>query len=232
MLEIKEVSKFYKDKVALERVSIALAPGRVCGLLGLNGAGKSTLMKIICGLTIPSEGKVFLDEEDITGKGSGKIGCMIENPVFYNELTGAENLSVLGTLFGNIGPIEIKEVIKTVGLEKSANIRYGKYSLGMKQRLYFAYALLNHPKVLILDEPFNGVDPVSVRLFEQIIKKLAAESCTVLISGHIIAELEKICDSVIIIDEGAVKYVCEDLSTVMSLEELFIDKVAGAGDAQ
>ena len=232
MLEIKNVSKFFKEKVALEDVSMSLAPGRICGLLGLNGAGKSTLMKIICGLSIPSEGQVFLNGEEITGKGSAAIGCMIESPAFYGELSGAKNLSVLGELFGGVGPAEIREALKTVGLAKSANVRYSKYSLGMKQRLYFAYALLNHPKVLILDEPFNGIDPVSVRLFEEIIKKLASEGVAVLISGHIIAELEKICDSVVIIDEGVVRYVCEDLSSVGSLEEIFLEKVTGAGDSQ
>ena len=99
MLEIKNVSKFFKEKVALEDVSMSLAPGRICGLLGLNGAGKSTLMKIICGLSIPSEGQVFLNGEEITGKGSAAIGCMIESPAFYGELSGAKNLSVLGELY-------------------------------------------------------------------------------------------------------------------------------------
>lgn len=232
MLEAKNISKFFKNKVALNRANLTLAPGCICGLLGLNGAGKSTLMKIICGLSIPSEGEVFLDGENITGKSTSKIGFMIESPVFYKELSGEKNLSVLGTLFDGITPIEIKNAIKMVGLEKSANVRYGKYSLGMKQRLYFAYALLNHPKVLILDEPFNGVDPVTVKLFETIIQKLASEGCAILISGHIISEIEKICDSVIIIDDGEVRYVCQNLSSVPSLEALFIEKVTGAGDSQ
>lgn len=189
-------------------------------------------MKVICGLSVPSEGQIFLDGKEITGKGSAAIGAMIESPAFYKELSGAKNLAVLSSLFENVGPIEIKDALKTVGLEKSANVRYGKYSLGMKQRLYFAYALLNHPRILILDEPFNGIDPVSVKLFEEIIRKLAAEGCAILISGHIIAELEKICDSVIIIDEGNVRYVCEDLSSVDSLEALFLEKVTGTGDSQ
>lgn len=201
MIKLMNISKNYGSKKVLNNITLALDNGHCYGLLGLNGAGKSTLMKIICKVITNYEGKILIED-----KCDEKIGFMLESPSFYNELTGKQNLDVLSILFNNISKDRIEEVLKIVGLEKDKNVKYKNYSLGMKQRLYFAYAIIDNPKVLILDEPFNGIDPITSHLFKKIIKQFVNEGCIVLISSHVINDLKEICDHIIMIKEGKVVY--------------------------
>ncbi|OPZ33414.1 MAG: putative ABC transporter ATP-binding protein YxlF [Tenericutes bacterium ADurb.BinA124] len=138
---------------------------------------------------------------------------------------------LLATLYNNIGKKQIEEVLNKVGLQDSKDIPVKKYSHGMKQRLYFAYAILDDPQILVLDEPFNGIDPVTSKLFKDLIKERASKACTVLVSSHVISDVKQICDQVVILDRGVVIY-DNSVSKDDDLEQLFISKLSNSGQAQ
>lgn len=239
MIEVKNIVKRYGKNTVLENVSFTVPSGKIYGLIGLNGAGKSTLMKIMCSMTFADSGEIFLDgEKRRTQPPKGfhkeepqavKLGYMIENPCFYGDLTGYKNLSLLAALYPEVDSKRIQKVLRIAGLEKDADKKFSQYSLGMKQRLHFASALLGDPSVLILDEPFNGIDPLSLRYFEKEIKEFAAKGGTVLISAHIIAELEKICDSAIFIHEGRIIKTVEKTEGYDRFEKEFFDSLIQEG---
>jgi ABC-2 type transport system ATP-binding protein len=231
MLIIKELSKSFGEKQVLESVSFKIPKGKVCALLGLNGAGKSTLMKIICNLVFADSGFVEFDGRKIIGNKTANIGYMIETPRFYRELSGKQNLVALSFLYEDIPSNRVDEVLSLVGLASQKNIAVKKYSLGMEQRLYFAYAILNNPKIIILDEPFNGIDPVSVNLFQKLIRELAQKGCAVLVSGHTINDIQNISDCVVILDHGKLIYKDEN-SHGKDLTKLFLSLVGFGGEAQ
>jgi ABC-type multidrug transport system ATPase subunit len=226
-LEIAHISKSYNHLV-LNDVSFDVQSSNICGLLGVNGAGKSTLFKIICGLVKPDGGKISLNGSALV---RGTYGFMIENPSFDEELTGYENLFGLSLLFDGIGKNKILDVLSKTGLEKKKDVRVKNFSLGMKQRLYFAYALMNDPKALFLDEPFNGLDPVSTRDMENCLIAFAKAGGIVLLSSHMIGEIEHLCQSVVIIDKGTVVYQNSDISNV-DLRKVFFASVMLDGTAQ
>ncbi|MCR4874606.1 MAG: ABC transporter ATP-binding protein [Clostridia bacterium] len=229
MLEIKNISKFFKDKQVLNDVSLELKPSEICALLGPNGAGKSTLIKVLAGLVNPDSGEIILDGN--VKKTNKDIGFMIESPAFYDNLTVEKNLTALAQFFVNVKAEDIDSVLKLVGLIPHKKVLYKNLSLGMKQRLYFAYALMGKPKILILDEPFNGIDPISIKLFEDIIKAYAEAGNIVMISGHGIKELESICTSAYIINQGKIVSHIEDIKKI-NLSEEFFKVVSSSGDAQ
>ena len=232
MLKICGIKKSFKQNHVLNGVDLTVGDGRICGLLGLNGEGKSTLMKIICGLVRPDGGSVFVDDKEIRpGEAPVGIGAMIEAPAFYGGLSGYDNLELLRKLCDDVPPERVGEVLRVAGIANNAHKKFRTYSLGMKQRLYFAFALLKKPRVLILDEPFSGVDPVSVKLFEDVIKAMAQAGCTVLVSGHIIAELKNVCDCAAILDGGEIRAYFDDLTGV-DLEREFLSTVSASGDVR
>lgn len=232
MLEIRGIKKSYGKNAVLKGVDLTVGKGRVCGLLGLNGEGKSTLMKIICGLTFANDGEVLIcGKKTERGEAPEKVGAMIEDPAFYGSLTGRQNLVYFASLCPGVPQDRVNKVLDLVGIGTKADNQYKTYSLGMKRRLYFAFALLKRPEVLILDEPFNGVDPVSVRLFEDVIKAMAADGCSVLISGHIIAELKNVCDCAAILDGGVIKAYFDSLDGI-DLNEEFLSSVSHSGDVR
>lgn len=197
VLEVKNVSKRYKDYTALDDVTFSLNEGEIIGLVGPNGAGKTTLMRIIVGLTKKYEGEVIL-------KDNTSIGCVIETPSFYPFMTGYENLKY----FAELNQVNVKKVMETIELLKlkdALNKKVKGYSLGMRQRLGIAAALLREPKLLVLDEPTNGLDPAGIHELREYIKEIAVKNkITILISSHILSELEKICDRAVIIQNGKV----------------------------
>lgn len=232
MLEVKGIVKSFKQKTVLSGVDLTVGDGRVCGLRGLNGEGKSTLMKIICGLLIADEGSIAVNGKEIKkGEAPEGVGAMIEAPAFYGGLSGFDNLEIMRKLCADVPPERVGEVLRVAGIAGNATKKYKDYSQGMKQRLYFAFSLLKKPRVLILDEPFSNVDPVSVKLFEDVIKAMAGAGCTVLISGHIIAELKNVCDSAAILDGGKIKAYYDDISGV-DLEKEFLATVSSSGDVR
>ncbi len=206
MLNVLNVSKQYRGVNVVDDVSLSLSDGKVYGLVGVNGCGKSTLMKIICTLSAPNSGSVNWNGTEISEakKSDLKIGYMIESPAFFGNLSGYDNLAVLAALYDGVTKEDIKRVLEITGLTPNAKKRYKEYSLGMKQRLYFSYALLNEPNLLILDEPFNGIDPITNVIFKKIIKEYAQKGCCVFVTSHAVADIQSVCDEVFIMRQGKI----------------------------
>lgn len=197
VLKVNSVSKKAKDFQILKNVSFELGRGEIVGLIGPNGAGKTSIMKIIVGLTKNYTGNVDLSSVR-------DIGSMIETPSFYPYNTGYQNLMYFAGLNG-VGAKRVEELLDLLGLSEAANKNVKAYSLGMRQRLGIAQALLKEPDVLVLDEPTNGLDPEGIYEIREYIRKIASEkNITVLISSHLLGELEKMCDKAIMIKKGEV----------------------------
>ncbi|MDQ7910914.1 ATP-binding cassette domain-containing protein [Phytohabitans sp. ZYX-F-186] len=199
-VETRELTKRYGQLVAVDRVSLTVRPGEVYGFLGPNGAGKTTTLRMLLGLVRPSSGTVRLFGEDV-GQSLGDVGALIEGPAFYPYLSGRDNLRVLARYAGcPAGRVGV--VLDLVDLTDRAGDRYGTYSLGMKQRLGVAAALLKDPKLLILDEPTNGLDPAGMADMRRLIRRLGAAGKTVLLSSHMLGEVQQICDRVGVVSGG------------------------------
>lgn len=206
MINIDNVYKSFGKKKVLKGISLNIEKGKISGLIGANGAGKSTLMKIMVGLDHLDSGHISYDGISVEEKEKLNIGFMIEELVFYQHLSGYENLSLIAGLYSNFNMDNISWALRQVGLEKRAKDKYKAYSLGMKQRLYFALSIMNKPDILVLDEPFNGVDPVTVIIFEKLLKEFSSNGSTILISSHEIRELQSFCDEVFIISSGTIGF--------------------------
>ncbi|MCX7973374.1 MAG: ATP-binding cassette domain-containing protein [Candidatus Aminicenantes bacterium] len=209
MLKIKNLSKSFGHKKALESISFDLQKGRITGFLGPNGAGKTTTIKILLGLIKKDEGTVEINGKEIENleelKFIIKIGSLMEFPSFYSHLTAKENLEILSLLDGyKIDEKRLDTLLTLVGLEKEKDKRVETFSFGMKQKLALANALLNEPELLILDEPFNGLDPKAMNDLNQLLKEFAANNGTVFISSHILSEVENLCDRLVIINHGQI----------------------------
>ncbi len=208
ILEVKNLSKSFGGKEILKDVSFSLDKGDILGFIGPNGAGKSTTIKCILGLNSLTKGTVIIDGHDITkefSKAMVKVAAIVEHPDLYMYLSGKQNLRLIANYYDGINGKKIEDVIKLVGLENRINDKVSKYSLGMKQRLGIAAALLNDPDLLILDEPTNGLDPEGIRDLRNLLKKLAKDkNIGILISSHNLAELESFCSSYCIIQNGKI----------------------------
>lgn len=208
VLKINNVTKVYGKQTVLDNVCLSLEEGEVIGLIGPNGAGKTTLMKIITKLIKKYDGDVYINDENIKNNkkyDTKQIGCVIETPGFYPELTGYENLLFFSEISGLKNKGEINEIVKRLGIESYVNKKAKNYSLGMKQRIGIAQAVLSYPPILILDEPTNGLDPAIVPEIREFIKYIAKEKhTTVLISSHILSEIELMCDKVAFIQQGKI----------------------------
>ncbi len=206
LIETKQLTKMYGDQAAVKDVDLHVKKGRIYGLLGRNGAGKTTIMKMILGLTSITSGEVDVFGRNIKGNEKyiyPRIGAIIETPGFYPNLTGTENLEIFAKLRGTAGPNAVKNALEVVGLPYRDKKLFSKYSLGMKQRLGIANAILHDPELLILDEPTNGLDPIGIAEMRDFIKHLSAEcGKTVLISSHILSEIALLADDIGIIDHG------------------------------
>ena len=224
VLSIKNVNKVYGKQKVLDNINLSLERGEIMGLVGPNGAGKTTIMKIITRLIKNYEGDVFIGDENIRTNrkhDTKQIGCVIETPGFYPNLTGYENLSFFAEISGLKDKKEIEEIAKRLGIEDYLNKKVKAYSLGMRQRLGVAQAVLTYPQILILDEPTNGMDPAIIPQLREFIKYIASEKgVTVLISSHILSEIELMCDRVTFIQGGKIikvedlKKVQKDISTM------------------
>lgn len=201
------LTKRYGDRVAIDGLSFTVPAGSVAGLIGPNGAGKTTLMAMLLGLVGPSSGtgSVLGRPLDRPADYLGRVGASIESPAFHPAVSGIDNLRALAVLGGN-DPTEIPVLIDRVGLGDRGADRYGSYSMGMKQRLAIAASLLGDPDVVILDEPTNGLDPLGMQDIRRLIADIAAGGRTVIVSSHLLSELEQVCDWLIVIDHGALVY--------------------------
>lgn len=211
VLEVKDVKKHIGKRQIIKGISFDIKEGEIFGFLGPNGAGKTTTIRMLVGLIAPNSGSIKIMGHDIQKekeKALANVGCIVENPDMYGFLTGRENLVQYGKMYGNVTKARIDEVAEIIGLKDRINDKVKKYSLGMKQRLGLGQALLVKPKLLILDEPTNGLDPVGIMDFRKIVRQMATENkSAVMISSHILAEIQQVCDTVAFINGGEIKSV-------------------------
>ena len=206
-ISVRDLTKVYGDRRAVSHATFEVPLGSVCGFVGPNGSGKTTTIRMLLGLIEASggAGEVLGYPISDPAKYLPAVGAMIEGPAFYPALSGTENLKVLATMGGF--PLErVEELLKVVGLEERGKSKYKTYSLGMKQRLGIAAALLPHPKLLILDEPTNGLDPNGIQEVRNLIKQLAENGTSVFVSSHLLSELEMIAEYLVMLREGEVIY--------------------------
>ncbi len=208
-ISVQNVSKRFGEETVLTDVSHTFEEGKIHGIVGNNGSGKTVLMKCICGFLVPTKGKIF-----VHGKQVGKdmdfpqdIGIIIETPGFLPGLTGMKNLQVLASLKRRIGDTVIRDTIKRVGLDPGMKKPVGKYSLGMRQRLGIAQAIMENPSLLILDEPLNGLDKLGVRDMRELIKGLREQGKTILLASHNQGDIDELCDTVCEMDAGVLTVV-------------------------
>ena len=203
-IKVENVSKGFAQERVLRSVTRKFESGLIHGIVGNNGSGKTVLMKCICGFLVPTEGKITVNGQ-IVGKDvdfPGNMGLIIETPGFLPNVSGVKNLEILASLNKKIGLSEIAEAIRTVGLDPKLNKPVGKYSLGMRQRLGIAQAIMEDPKLLILDEPLNGLDKHGVAEMRALIKSLKAKGKTILLASHNQADIDELCDTVCEMDAG------------------------------
>lgn len=206
IVQLKNVTKVIKGKTLIDNVSLELFPGQITGFLGPNGAGKTTTIRLMTGLmhltsgTITIEGASIADDYE---KAIANVGVIVENPEMYKYMSGYKNLLHFSRMHNGVTKARIDEVINQVGLTKRIHEKVSTYSLGMRQRLGLAQALLHDPKFLILDEPTNGLDPAGIREFRTYLRKIALENnVSIFVSSHLLSEIELMCDRVAVIQNG------------------------------
>ena len=208
ILSVENVIKTIKNKEIIKGISFEIGAKEILGFLGPNGAGKSTTLRMIVGLSKPSSGNIYIDGHSIKRdyvKAMAQVGCIIETPDMYNYMSGYKNLEMLGSMSKGVTKQVIDEAVELVGMEHRIHDKVGIYSMGMKQRLGLAQALMHKPKLLVLDEPTNGLDPQGIYEFREIIKNLVKErGISVLVSSHLISEVQLLCDKVSIINGGKI----------------------------
>ncbi|MDD3144855.1 MAG: ABC transporter ATP-binding protein [Candidatus Gracilibacteria bacterium] len=230
ILEVKKINKTLSKKQVLFDVNFSVKQGEIYGFLGPNGAGKTTTMKTILGLIEAESGEIkIFGEKGLTLEGKKKIGFMPENTYLYKHLTGREFLNFNGKFFGLHGKKldkKVEELLKRVGLEHAGNKYLKDYSKGMLQRVGLAQSIINDPKLLFLDEPMSGLDPIGRKMVKDLIVSLNKEGTTVFFNTHILADVEAICDKISIINNGKIIVEDKEVKDIKgSLEDFFIEKV-------
>ncbi|KEK24985.1 ABC transporter ATP-binding protein [Bacillus gaemokensis] len=239
-IEVQNISKTLSKRKVIKDVTFEVCGGDICGFIGPNGAGKTTIMKMITGLIKPDEGRVIVDGVDVSNdreEALSGIGAMIETPVFFEYMSGRKNLRNLARLNHDRNRKEqlekVEEVLSIVGLTERGDDKVKAYSLGMKQRLGIAQALLNNPSIVILDEPANGLDPIGMKELRELITSLKENrGITFFISSHLLDELQKICTKYVFIKEGSIKWtgdhgaLLNSVGNGKSLETVFMDLMA------
>ncbi|HHW9403834.1 TPA: lantibiotic protection ABC transporter ATP-binding subunit [Staphylococcus aureus] len=204
-LVTENISKRFKNQDVLKHINITLENNEVYGLLGINGAGKTTLMKIICGILQQDSGEILLDNQPMKRNDLHKVGSLIETPTTYNHLSAQDNLKIV-CLNESVDFSEIKNVLSLVNLNVDKKKKVKDFSLGMKQRLGIAMALIKKPEILVLDEPSNGLDPYGIQELRELLKLLTKQGTSIIISSHILSEIQVLADHIGIIHEGELKY--------------------------
>lgn len=217
LIEVRNLNKSFGKKQILKDVSLNVKEGEIVGFIGPNGAGKTTTIKLILGLQKIDSGTVLINGYDVQKdfkKAILRVGAIVESPDLYMYLSGLENLKMIAAMYKNIDKNRIDEIVKIVGLENRIKDKVSKYSLGMRQRLGIATALIHNPNILILDEPTNGLDPEGIKELRTLLKRLAKkEKMGILISSHNLSELESFCTDVCLIKSG-------EVVTTASIEEI------------
>ncbi len=216
VLRTRNLSKYYGQRIAVNNLDLEVYRGEIFGFLGPNGAGKTTTIRMALGLIAPTGGNVEILGQDVATDGAHilpRVGALVETPALYLYMSGRNNLRAVGAVLGGVPEKRIDAVLEMVGLQSRQKDRVRTYSLGMKQRLGVAIALLQDPDLLILDEPANGLDPAGIVEMRDLMHRLAAENKTVFISSHLLTEVQQICTRVAIVNLGK-------LVTVATIEEL------------
>ena len=227
ILKTNVLCKKFKGQMAVNKVSLNIPRNSVYGLLGPNGAGKSTTLKMLTGILKPTFGTITFNGQPWSREALNEIGALIEMPPLYENLTARESLKVRTTLLG-LSDKRIDEVLQIVQLTNTGKKRVGQFSLGMKQRLGIANALLNHPKLLILDEPTNGLDPIGIEELRELIRSFPQKGITVILSSHILSEVQQAADHIGIIANGVLGYEGQ-LQNGEDLEQLFMQVIKQVG---
>ena len=225
ILETRELTKNFSGQLAVNGISLEIKRNTVYGLLGPNGAGKSTTLKLILGLLRPTKGEILFNGESWKREHLAKIGSLIEEPALYGNLTAEENLLVHTKLLG-VPKDKIYEVLETVDLKDTGSKLVSQFSHGMKERLGIAIALLNDPALLILDEPTNGLDPVGIQELRELIATFPKKGMTVILSSHILSEVEQVVDEIGIINKGQLMFQ-GTLNRDEDLEAFFMEVIKG-----
>lgn len=232
-ISVRDLSKKYETGFAVSHANFEVPQGTICGFVGPNGAGKTTTIRMLLGLISPTGGTAEILGQSINHpeKYLSQVGAMIEGPAFYPALSGEENLKVLATL-GGFSIDRVSELIKTVGLEGRGHSKYKTYSLGMKQRLGIAAALLPNPKILILDEPTNGLDPEGIQEVRDLLKRLALNGTTVFVSSHLLSELELISEYIVMLRKGEVVFAGTMQDLLLEQQPVILVKTENESDLQ
>ena len=230
-LDVADLSKKYGDRMALSHANFEVPMGSICGFVGPNGSGKTTTIRMLLGLITPSTGGGHVLGESITQpeKYLPKVGAMIEGPAFYPALTGKQNLAVLAKL-GGFSTDQIQKLLELVDLGDRGDSKFKTYSLGMKQRLGIAAALLPNPKLLVLDEPTNGLDPAGIHEIRTLLRKLADEGTTVFVSSHLLSEIEMISDYLVMLRDGKVIFSGKTSDLLAAQKPLILAKPENQND--
>jgi ABC-2 type transport system ATP-binding protein len=232
-ISVRDLSKKYGERMAVSHINFDVPLGTVCGFVGPNGSGKTTTMRMLLGLISHTggDGQVLDASIDEPAKYLSQVGAMIEGPAFYPALTGAENLRVLATL-GGFPQERVQTLLDQVGLGDRAKSKYKTYSLGMKQRLGIAAALLPNPKLLMLDEPTNGLDPEGIQEVRALLRSLADNGTTVFVSSHLLSELEIISDYLVMLRKGEVVFAGKIEELLLAQQHVIIAKGQNPGDLE
>ena len=218
ILEVKNLVKIKDNKKIVDNLSFSVYKGEVFGFLGPNGAGKTTTIKMITGLYNIDEGEIYIDSKNVKTdfeQALSNVGAIIENPEMYSYMSGMDNLLFYSNMHKKVSKERLEEIIKLVKLENRINDKVKKYSLGMRQRLGLAQALLHNPKLIILDEPTNGLDPIGIKELRETLRELCqTQGASVLVSSHLLSEMEMLCDRFLIIDNG--KFI--DIKSIKDIE--------------
>jgi len=230
-LDVADLSKKYGDRMALSHANFEVPLGSICGFVGPNGSGKTTTIRMLLGLIKPTTGSGHVLGESITQpeKYLPNVGAMIEGPAFYPALTGKQNLAVLAKL-GGFATEPIQELLNLVDLGDRGDSKFKTYSLGMKQRLGIAAALLPNPKLLVLDEPTNGLDPAGIHEIRTLLRKLADSGTTVFVSSHLLSEIEMISDYLVMLRQGKVIFSGKTIDLLAAQKPVIIAKPENARD--
>lgn len=239
LLEVQGLTKTFGSRVAVDRLNLRIAEGDIYGFLGTNGSGKTTTIRMITGLIHPDAGEVRIGGFHLKSQFKSAIslvGAIVENPAFYGYLSAYDNLKLMANLYPSVTRKRVDEVLEIAGLSERAKDKVASFSLGMKQRLGIAGALLNQPKLIILDEPTNGLDPQGMKEIKELIVQLAAEQgISFLISSHLLHDVEQICNKAAVIRkgkliaEGEVKQLLASGKETRTLEQFFFDITEGDG---
>ena len=237
IISVENLRKTYKKEIAVENVCFALSSGSIMGLLGTNGAGKTTTLKMITNLCAKDEGEIVIDKVSLDrnpGLALSKVGAALDTPSFYQELTARENIECFARLYENMPDGQVMELLDYVGLTGQAEKKVKKFSLGMKQRLALARAMLGQPKLIILDEPANGLDPQGqINLYRLICDMAKERNTTFIVSSHQLHDMEKFCTDILILDKG--KSILqgkteEILSETTNIVDCVLEEAGAAGD--